>query len=164
MQTTLQQSEKKRTYTPEQLTANRERSRAWYRANRERQKVYNKAYREKNLDEIRKKDRERYITQPRKRKSHQLMYEYGITLAEHDALFALQNNVCAICKSETSGSKHSFHVDHCHDSGVVRGILCHGCNIMLGAARDNPEILKAAVTYLSNDFEKQEWRLNESIH
>jgi hypothetical protein len=57
---------------------------------------------------------------------------YGITIAERDKLFERQGQVCAICKSPTSKSKHGFHTDHDPVSKRVRGILCSTCNQSLG--------------------------------
>lgn len=50
---------------------------------------------------------------------------------------------CAIC-----GERETKHVDHCHDSGRLREILCVGCNLGLGGFRDNPEFLSKAIAYL----------------
>jgi hypothetical protein len=60
-----------------------------------------------------------------------------------------ENDPCHICGREpgTSGRGRS-HVDHDHATGVIRGMLCHGCNISLGYFQDNPETLLQAVRYL----------------
>jgi hypothetical protein len=77
----------------------------------------------------------------------QLLRYYGISLDERNAMFAQQGARCAICKTD-KGSSKDFHVDHCHKTGVVRGILCRHCNHVLGHARDNTETLAAAIGYL----------------
>jgi len=59
-----------------------------------------------------------------------------------------QENLCAICKTDTPGGRGSFHADHDHATGQARGVLCHNCNIALGNFKDNPEILQAAIEYL----------------
>lgn len=55
--------------------------------------------------------------------------KYHLTQDEYDSILKSQDGVCAICK--TSGPSRGLCVDHCHDSGKVRGILCHTCNIKL---------------------------------
>lgn len=78
-----------------------------------------------------------------------LVRDYGVTLEQRDALFESQGFACAICKSDTS-SKKGWHVDHCHKTNVVRGVLCHYCNVMLGMAKDNPSTLIKAASYLGS--------------
>ena len=60
-----------------------------------------------------------------------------------------QNNKCLICEREDK-----LVVDHNHDSGEVRGLLCSHCNKLLGCARENTQTLKNAISYL-NSFEKE---------
>jgi hypothetical protein len=64
-----------------------------------------------------------------------------------------QNGKCAICfLPETSKSNNekikNLAIDHCHKTGVIRGLLCQKCNIGLGAFLDNPDLLKKAIIYL----------------
>lgn len=64
-------------------------------------------------------------------------------------MLTVQGSSCKICLTTEPGGKGLvFHVDHCHDSGKVRGLLCMACNIMLGKAQDNTETLRAAIKYL----------------
>lgn len=77
---------------------------------------------------------------------------YGITVAERDALLLGQGSKCKICempiafigKSATTGA----HIDHCHSTGRVRGILCASCNTTLGKFGDDPARLRKAAEYL----------------
>jgi hypothetical protein len=73
--------------------------------------------------------------------------EYGFTHAEFLAMLAAQGGVCAIC-GNTNGGDRQLSVDHDHVTGTVRGLLCDRCNPMLGYARDNIAVLRAAVEYL----------------
>lgn len=72
---------------------------------------------------------------------------YNLTEAELRALLA-QHSVCAICGSSDWGRKGP-QVDHCHNSGKVRGILCVNCNTILGHAHDDPKLLRRAAKYLA---------------
>lgn len=76
-----------------------------------------------------------------------LKREYGITLEQYDKLFKAQNGVCIICGGVNNDGRKLF-VDHDHNTGKIRGLLCYQCNLMLGNARDNLSILKSAVNYL----------------
>lgn len=77
--------------------------------------------------------------------------QYGITYAQHQAMFAAQGGRCAICKSDKPGSKgKGWHVDHDHKTGTVRGLLCHFCNTAIGSLKDDPDLLRAAAEYLES--------------
>lgn len=73
----------------------------------------------------------------------ELKQKYGITLEEHDQLLEDFNHSCGIC-----GADKDLCVDHCHSSGVVRGILCRKCNLSIGQLGDSAEMLFRAFTYL----------------
>lgn len=76
-------------------------------------------------------------------KAHHLQKFYGLTIEEHSKLFNEQNGKCAICSRETE-----LYVDHCHITGIVRGLLCSKCNFGLGQFQDKIELLKKAIKYL----------------
>lgn len=62
-----------------------------------------------------------------------------------------QGNACAICRTtdpKRKGSKSPWHIDHCHVTGRIRGVLCALCNLGLGQFRDSPDLLEAAAVYL----------------
>jgi len=75
-------------------------------------------------------------------------YLYGITPEEFTALLEAQGGRCAICGTETPGGKGGWHLDHDHDTGAIRGLLCHACNIALGYMGDDQDRLEAAIEYL----------------
>lgn len=79
--------------------------------------------------------------------SWELKNTYGITLEEKNELIKQQNGKCAICLMLFSATRHT-HVDHCHDTKKIRGILCHTCNVGLGNFKDSPPLLSAAIAYL----------------
>lgn len=75
---------------------------------------------------------------------------YGMSEADYNMLLASQNGLCGICKTDKSWNNKSTHffVDHCHETGKVRGLLCDGCNRGLGYFKDSKESLSAAIKYL----------------
>ena len=77
-----------------------------------------------------------------------LWRKYRMTLEDFDAMLSAQGGGCAICGSLEPGNKGYWHIDHDHDSGHVRGILCGNCNVGLGYFRDHPEYLNRAIRYL----------------
>ena len=74
---------------------------------------------------------------------------YGLEVEDYYRMLEQQDNGCAICGIKDPGSRcRNFHVDHCHETGKVRGLLCHKCNRALGLFDDNIERLKSAANYL----------------
>jgi hypothetical protein len=82
------------------------------------------------------------------KRAWQLQTLYGITVQEYDLLLNKQDNQCAICGTEACMTGRVFAVDHNHDTGEVRGLLCGKCNIGLGQFSDNPALLVRAAAYL----------------
>lgn len=79
----------------------------------------------------------------------QLLAKFGLTLEQYNVMKAAQNNRCAICGDEELPTwKKCLAVDHDHDTGQVRELLCGSCNNGLGKFRDDPELLTVAAMYL----------------
>lgn len=89
-----------------------------------------------------------------KQRAHELMVTktYGIEAGEYERLYKAQGGKCAICQYATGQSKR-LAVDHNHNTGVVRGLLCGPCNQFVGRLRDSPEAFLRAYKYLSNNTE-----------
>lgn len=85
---------------------------------------------------------------------------YKLTNEEYDALVKKQNNACAICKVVP---KEVLFIDHNHQTGDVRGLLCRNCNTAVGLFRDDPDIIAAATTYLEGDSNDLRRRPKESV-
>ena len=99
-------------------------------ANKTKRKEYNKRYQKEHLLE-------------------KACARRGITVEKYQELSAKQGGVCAICRREkTVGRGQNLYIDHDHATGEVRGLLCHGCNLVLGYADDRVETLRAAIEYL----------------
>ena len=78
-----------------------------------------------------------------------LKRRYGITVARYDELVAQQQGMCAICRRVP---KTHFAIDHCHDTGRVRGLLCIPCNTAIGFLGDRPASLQRALDYVSKPY------------
>lgn len=138
-------------------------------------KYCKKEYAEKNKEKISERLREKGKVDrklnPEKYKLRQRKYlkkfrdiiskkriirKYKISIQEYDKMFLEQDNKCYICKKEetkinTRGDKNRtsrLSLDHCHLSGKVRKLLCHNCNIMIGASKESIETLENAIKYL----------------
>lgn len=96
---------------------------------------WKKNTRPKRLEHFRRQDKE-----------SNLKRLYGITIADFNRLLAEQDGRCAICSTVKPQSK--WHVDHCHNSNEVRGILCNLCNVGIGALKENIDAIRMAEIYL----------------
>lgn len=81
-------------------------------------------------------------------KKNRLRTRYGLTLEEFDARLLAQGGGCAICGIKKNQLARDFHVDHNHETGQVRGLLCFACNTGIGKLGDDPDLLEAAAAYL----------------
>lgn len=76
-----------------------------------------------------------------------------MTVDSYNDLLFSQDGLCAICKNPESvgarnGGVRNLAVDHCHETGEVRGLLCHHCNVGLGHFKDNIKLLENSIKYL----------------
>src|SRR5262245_26753311 len=121
---------------------------AYYEANKEE---LTERLRRRRRDDPEYRDklqaRERKAKNPMTQRKHRLRCIYGISLEEYDTMLARQGGACAICKKKPDTGK-SLCVDHCHVTGMVRGLLCHKCNSVLAFGNDDLDILRAAIAYL----------------
>jgi hypothetical protein len=96
-------------------------------------------------------ERERNAADPSRplRVAHQNRKKnYGMTAAEFDTMICEQAGRCAACDDPFGQGTHDTHVDHCHTTGRIRGLLCHRCNKALGNVRDSVAHLMCLVDYL----------------
>lgn len=77
----------------------------------------------------------------------------GLTLDDYNRVVQEHSDVCDICGGPPDGRWSTFTLDHCHNTGVLRGLLCSKCNRGLGFFKDNPELLKRAIQYLTRGME-----------
>ena len=92
---------------------------------------------------------------PEDERIRRLKYKYGMSLQDYEDILKKQGNRCAICKSTSNSDpnrKNNFDVDHCHVTGVVRGLLCSNCNTGIGLLKDSVDNLNSAIKYLEHSF------------
>ena len=87
---------------------------------------------------------------PVKTRTKRIKKVFGITFDDYNRMLKSQNNRCAICNSTATGNRRhkNLNVDHCHTTGKVRGLLCHGCNSGIGSMKDDVKLLEKAIAYL----------------
>lgn len=83
---------------------------------------------------------------PVKKRDRALRKKYGITVDDYVQMLAEQSGRCQICEMPPAAGK-MLHVDHCHESGRVRGLLCNLCNWYLGKLDANPRALARLLEY-----------------
>lgn len=76
--------------------------------------------------------------------------KYGLTNAEFDTMVRDQAGRCRSCDDPMGPGPRQLHVDHCHFTGRVRGLLCGGCNTALGAVQDSPRRLRQLAEYIDD--------------
>lgn len=97
---------------------------------------YQKLYRQNNKEKIKETERKRNLKRDKdpiyiiKKRNSMLKRKYGISQEEYELILDFQNGSCAICFAKPV--KNYLHVDHCHKTGRIRGLLCHQCNWYLG--------------------------------
>jgi len=86
-------------------------------------------------------------------KARALRDSFNISLEEYERMLSAQDSVCAICKQpethKRNGKLKALAVDHNHKTGEIRGLLCSDCNTGIGKLKDDPEVLRSAIQYLT---------------
>lgn len=119
-----------------------------YAEDPERVLVVQRKWRKKNHQHVRHYSRQWWKQNPDALRQ----YRYGITPEEYHQMHSSQKGCCAICELPES-EVGKLHVDHDHENGVVRGLLCGKCNRGLGLLNDNAACLRRAAKYLSREME-----------
>jgi len=126
--------------------------RDWRANNLERDRKRNNEYRKTHpeyAERRRKREREKYWADPLKARHDRLRYNYGpdITLEWYRQVEAAQGGVCAICRRKCKTGR-SLAVDHNHETGQIRGLLCQKCNHAIGLFSEDTDLMMAAIDYL----------------
>jgi Recombination endonuclease VII len=146
----MKEGQRKRRENPEYAQKQKEYMRAYNAANKGRSHAIHKDPETGKW--------KRGVYNPELKKGHHVKHLYNMGLADYDKLYQSQDGKCAICRTDIQrhsvGAKNGIktaHIDHCHATDTVRGLLCSNCNHLLGQAKDNIEILKAAIKYLEEN-------------
>lgn len=153
------------------LALQRERNKKNYQAKKDAYNLKSKKWAEENPERMRelqkdhqkkpkwKKYRKDYYQRNKEKNKKQtrdnkLKRCYGITLDDYNKMLLKQEGKCCICgrtqKEAAPGRKGNLVVDHCHETGKVRGLLCHHCNAALGQFQDDVKVMRRAIKYLKN--------------
>lgn len=116
--------------------------------------VNTEEYREGRAEYMREYQRRLRAANPEHFWDKQLKKNYGISAEQYTQMINDQNGVCKICgqpetRRDKSGKLMRLHVDHCHSTHQVRGLLCHNCNVALGGFKDSIDNLQSAIKYLT---------------
>ena len=130
----------------------RVRMRAWYQTNREHAIAEVKRWQQENKEHLHAYRREYRQRRRVEERDAYLKRTFGISQSDYDALLGSQSGGCAICGKPPG--KISLHVDHDHETGAIRGLLCVGCNNALGQLHDQPRLLLRAIAYVQGDLEQ----------
>lgn len=96
------------------------------------------------------------------RRGTYLKSKYGVTIEQYELMLIDARGVCQICGQDEVGHKgRALSVDHCHRTGVVRGLLCSMCNTAIGKFKDDPELMEKAAAYVRRTA--QQTSLAESL-
>jgi hypothetical protein len=124
------------------------RSKQWYLRNREHAIAQVKSWQQANPERVKAT---RNASRPRRRaidRDARLRRVFGLSADEYSAMLAEQGGGCALCGRAPSPGR-SLHVDHNHETGVVRGLLCFRCNAGIGQFREDKIRLVNAAVYLA---------------
>ena len=124
----------------------RERNKKWHQENKNKERERHRKYRQENKDKI-NKEAKKYRQKNRNKIINQYyIKKHNISLNKKIKLLEQQNWQCYICKKIID--VNNGHIDHCHKTKKIRGILCGSCNRALGLFQDNIKLLKKAINYL----------------
>lgn len=125
----------------------------WHKAsNPKANDAYNSRYRAERRELLKDKEKTRREKNPETFRDYWYKKKYGMTRKDVVDMLDSQGNACAVCRCGIT--EDSKHVDHCHVTGHVRGLLCAGCNTAIGKLGDNVEGLKRALSYLEKEPSK----------
>ncbi len=130
--------------------AYRKRNYEYSKTHRTERNKYNTAWQKQNKDKVALYQKRAYEKNPLRLRNNRLKSEYGISIDEYRQMHAAQSGVCSICQSVCFSGTLS--VDHDHETGKVRGLLCRKCNTAIGMLGDDIKLVQRAVNYLKSFY------------
>lgn len=112
---------------------------------KEETNAYAREWRSRNKDRYREYERQRHANNPDRVWAVNIRLHYGVSVDDYQRMYDDQRGCCAICFAPFAGKGC---IDHDHDTGRVRGLLCKPCNLAVGQMMDSPERLRSAADYL----------------
>lgn len=127
----------------------REEHRAWRDANRDKLNEQKRQRREQDREKVLQEERAWRAANRDKTYFYSIKYRFGLTEEAYRAILDSQDGVCAICKRPCP--RHSrLAVDHCHTTGMIRGLLCQPCNTAIGLLDEDADRMLAAAQYVTD--------------
>lgn len=129
-----------------------------------RRRAENKRWRDSNpvayaesLRESKARFNRRYASDPKRAWIAKIGWKYGLTPEQYDAMLLEQGGVCAICGgvNQVADKPIRLCIDHCHETGAVRALLCTPCNVGIGLLGDSFARVQVAADYLRKHSEKE---------
>ena len=108
-------------------------------------------YYSRNTEKVRRKTSEYQRNHPEMRNKKNLKHtlkKFNLTIDDYNKMFKEQDGRCGCCGKHQSELEKRLHIDHCHDTDKVRGLLCWECNASIGKLGDNLDGVLKAVSYL----------------
>lgn len=153
----MRESEKKRPkreYADAFADYHRTYSRKWRQDNKDYVNESIRKDRKDNPEKYREREKNKYYKDVEKSRYMDVLKKHKISSDQYRMMFEDQNGLCAICNkkevriNKTRTGITRLVIDHCHTTNKIRGLLCHLCNTMIGKAKEDINILLAAIDYI----------------
>jgi hypothetical protein len=131
-------------------------TRVWRSENKEHIEEITRDWRARNKPQIVERNKEYYEFNKERllnwSRKHAFLKKYGLTLEQHAEMVKQQSGKCLICDTQPNpmlgNKKKGLHVDHCHETGKIRGLLCHNCNCAIGLLNDDAGNVRRLLEYI----------------
>jgi hypothetical protein len=137
----------------EQLTKQASQRAAMSQDQKEKRRQQRREYYLRNRQHIIDQTRKYEQDHPEWKFAGRIKRAYGIEVNDRERILKQQGGKCAICGAPEGTGRERLHIDHDHDNGRIRGLLCSRCNTGLGYFADNKDRLAAAIDYLRGDLD-----------
>jgi hypothetical protein len=125
-------------------------NRKYYQANKEKRKQQFRKYREENAEYFRNYMREYQLKNKDALSESRRAWRYGMTVDEMNERLEEAGDICPICHAAYGTETTKKCIDHCHETGEIRGIICNKCNIAAGMLQDDVQAVKRLAEYLES--------------